>query len=332
MFKKERDRAVTTPKALDLKPPYPEKVAEKDFPTEYKVPKFQKFDGRKVNMKEHVSRFLDSLGKYEKYPELWLREFSKSLTYRAYTWYLSLKPGTIQDWEDMVGAFNTKFFFAEAKYTLVELGRTRQYAGEGLDLYVKRFHDKALDCVDRVDEEVLVNVCLHGMNDEYLVFLENLTFSSFSKLMEAARRTNESVRRTPKANRIFPTTRPFAKRKQAVAAVEADHGSGPSSHKKPTQRPDNREYRQKKKSFLHCHLFLVKRRRQHRSSNNGLRILLFSRLRSAQHPLQPRKGRLPIPPTKGTHPGAVFHFQEDLRQEAGRWRNYFAGRKHPQCP
>lgn len=81
----------------------------------------------------------------------------------------------------MVAAFNTKFFFTEAKYTLAELGRSRQYAAKDLDLYVKRFHDRALDCVDPVDEEVLVNVCLHGMNDEYRVFLENLTFPSFSK-------------------------------------------------------------------------------------------------------------------------------------------------------
>lgn len=58
----------------------------------------------------------------------------------------------------MVAAFNTKFFFAKAKYTLAELGHTRQYAGEDLDLYMKRYHDKALDCVDPVDEEILVNV------------------------------------------------------------------------------------------------------------------------------------------------------------------------------
>lgn len=67
----------------------------------------------------------------------------------------------------MVAAFNTKFFFTEAKYTLAELGRSRHYAGEDLDLYVKRFHDKALDYVDPVEKEILGNVCLHGMNDEY---------------------------------------------------------------------------------------------------------------------------------------------------------------------
>lgn len=40
MFKKERDNATTVPKTLDLKGPYSKKVAEKEFPTDYKVPKF----------------------------------------------------------------------------------------------------------------------------------------------------------------------------------------------------------------------------------------------------------------------------------------------------
>lgn len=176
IFKKERYRDAAAPKALDLKPPYSDKVVEKEFAAEYKILKFQKFDGRKGNTKEHVARFLDSMGKYAKDLKLYLREFSKSLKNQAYTCYLILKPGTIQNWEHMVAAFKTEFFFIEAKYTLAELDRTRQCAGEDLDLYVKRFHDKALDCINPVDEEVLVNVCLYGMNDEYRVFLENLTF------------------------------------------------------------------------------------------------------------------------------------------------------------
>lgn len=36
-------------------------------------------------------------------------------------------------------------------------------------------------------------MCLHGINDEYPVYFENVTFLSFSKLMEAARQTNEFV-------------------------------------------------------------------------------------------------------------------------------------------
>lgn len=43
---------------------------------------------------------------------------------------------------------------------------------------------------------MLVSICLHGMTEEYRVFLENLSFCSFAKLMEAARSTNESVHRS----------------------------------------------------------------------------------------------------------------------------------------
>lgn len=40
---------------------------------------------------------------------------------------------------------------------------------------------------------MLVYVCLLDTTEEYRVFSENLSFLSFSKLMEAARHTKESV-------------------------------------------------------------------------------------------------------------------------------------------
>lgn len=92
--------------------------------------------------------------------------------------------------------FHTKSFCGEAKFTLAELGRTQQFSGEDLDLYIKRFHEGGLDCCDAVDRETMVNDCLHGMANEYSVYMENLAFLSFSKLVEAIKRTNESVRRT----------------------------------------------------------------------------------------------------------------------------------------
>lgn len=41
---------------------------------------------------------------------------------------------------------------------------------------MSEFHEKALDYCDTVDDETMVNVCLHGMVNEYHVFLENLMF------------------------------------------------------------------------------------------------------------------------------------------------------------
>lgn len=57
------------------------------------------------------------------------------------------------------------------------LGRTWEFPGKDLDRYVRKFHEKVLDCCDLVYEEVLVNVCLLVW-DEYRAFLKDLSFSS----------------------------------------------------------------------------------------------------------------------------------------------------------
>lgn len=39
----------------------------------------------------------------------------------------------------------------------------RQYQGKDLDAYVKSFHEKALGCCNLVADDMVVDVCLHGM-------------------------------------------------------------------------------------------------------------------------------------------------------------------------
>lgn len=41
-----------------------------------------------------------------------------------------------------------------------------------------------MDCCELVDEEVLVNVCLHGMLEEYRVFLEKFVFFLYEQVRE----------------------------------------------------------------------------------------------------------------------------------------------------
>lgn len=63
-------------------------------------------------------RFLEFMGRHSNYTDLCLKEISKFLTDRAYTWYASLKPGKIRDWTHFLSLFNAKFFYAEARFTL----------------------------------------------------------------------------------------------------------------------------------------------------------------------------------------------------------------------
>lgn len=95
MIKKESDRAMTVSTTLDLKPLHSYKIISKQYILEYKLPKFKKFDERKGNTREHAARFLDSMAPHVSDAELCIREFSKSLTDRAYVGYLSLKLGSI---------------------------------------------------------------------------------------------------------------------------------------------------------------------------------------------------------------------------------------------
>ena len=98
-----------------------------------------------------------------KFEDLCFQEFSKSLCDRAYTWYISLKPGSIPTWDDMVDVFCTKYFHEEETVTLATLQATKQRSGEDLMECIKRFRDIALDYYDHCEEKTLVEMCIGNM-------------------------------------------------------------------------------------------------------------------------------------------------------------------------
>lgn len=91
----------------------------------------------------------------------------------------------------------------EAKFTLTELWRTIQFPSEDLDAYVKRVHERALVCCFSVAENVLVDVDIRRILEEYVVRLETLSFTSFLRLMEIVRRMNYSVKKSLRYNSVI---------------------------------------------------------------------------------------------------------------------------------
>lgn len=87
---------------------------------------------------EHVSKFLDAMGPYVGNGDLFLWEFSKSLTDRTYTCYNTLRPVSIPAWEGMVESFCNMHFNGEERITLLSLHNTRQKDREDLLEYIKR--------------------------------------------------------------------------------------------------------------------------------------------------------------------------------------------------
>lgn len=122
-----------------------------------------------------------------------------------------------------------------------------QFSNKDLDVYVRRFPEKALDCCDQLDEEMSIDVCLHGMAKEYMVFLENLSFFSLSKLMEAARCTNESMHKSSKFNTSSkpnkaPAARAMLKRGRYLWPLMMPKRSGPPAAKGQPSRNRNQKY------------------------------------------------------------------------------------------
>uniref|UniRef100_A0A2N9IHQ7 Integrase catalytic domain-containing protein n=1 Tax=Fagus sylvatica TaxID=28930 RepID=A0A2N9IHQ7_FAGSY len=178
---------------------------------------------------EHISKFLDSMGPFAGNGGLCLREFSKSLVDRAYTWYAMLPEGSIRDWEDMVESFCSKYFHVEEKITLLNLHSTKQLPGEDLLKYIHRFRDISLDCHVKYEESELVEVCIDNMLPEFRAHLENLDISQFAPLLQKARKTALSVK---------PHSEKAREKKSQPQALTVSTTAAPTGNKRkrPTEK------------------------------------------------------------------------------------------------
>jgi hypothetical protein len=167
LLKQEREKNPKEPQLFVKRPPYPTELLKQPYPEKYIVPTFSRFDGRKGSALVHISKFIDSMEAYAGNGDLCLREFSKSLDDRAYTWYTTLPPGSVKVWEDMVELFCGKYFQTEEKITLVNLHTTKQASGEDLLRYIHRFRDISLDCYANYKEGELVGVCIDNMLPQF---------------------------------------------------------------------------------------------------------------------------------------------------------------------
>ena len=96
LLEQERKKLSGIPKKFSRDPPFPPELLSKPYPKGYKPLKFHPFNGRNLSVVEHVSRFVHTIGPYAGDRKLCLREFAKSLVDRAYTWYTTLRPGSIK--------------------------------------------------------------------------------------------------------------------------------------------------------------------------------------------------------------------------------------------
>ena len=117
LLEQEREKLSRIPKQFFQDPLFPPELFGKPYPKGYELPKFHPFDGRNKSAVKHVSRFIHTIGPYVTGKGLCLREFTKSLADRAYTWYTTLRLGSIKTWDKMMEGFCAKYYLGEDKVT-----------------------------------------------------------------------------------------------------------------------------------------------------------------------------------------------------------------------
>ena len=182
LLEQEREKHSGIPMQFPRDPPFPVNLLSKPYLKGYESPKFHPFDQRKGRVMENVSRFVHIIGPYFRDKELCLREFAKSLVDRAYTWYTTLRLGSIRTWDDMVKRFCTKYYLGKDKVTFANLQMVKQRPREGPVQFIKRFEDVSLDCYGDHEEKELVETHISNMLFDYRLNLENLCVTQFADL------------------------------------------------------------------------------------------------------------------------------------------------------
>ena len=128
-LKQEREKLLGIPMKFSRDPPFLVELLSKLYPKGYESPKFHPFDGRNGSTVGHVNKFVHTIGPYAGDKELCLREFAKYLVNRAYTWYTTLRTGSIKTWNNMIERFCAKYYPSKDKVTFQSVQMVKQRSG-----------------------------------------------------------------------------------------------------------------------------------------------------------------------------------------------------------
>ena len=141
-----------------------------------------------------MNRFVHTIGPYVGDRKLCLREFAKSLVDRAYTWYTTLRPGSIKTWDEMMERFCAKYYPGEDKVIFQSLQMVRQRPRKDPVQFIKRFENVSLDCYGNHEEKELVETCVSNMLFNYKLNLENLYITQFADLLQRTKRAGQTMK------------------------------------------------------------------------------------------------------------------------------------------
>ncbi|KAK2422828.1 hypothetical protein QL285_033329 [Trifolium repens] len=142
-----------------------EYVLQTELPRGWKIPKFTKFAGdTSESTVEHIARYLTEAGDLANNENLRMKYFPNSLTKNAFTWFTTLPPQSIFNWNQLERVFHEQFYMGQSKISLKELASVRRKTPESVDDYLNRFRLLKARCFTQVPEHELVEMAAGGLD------------------------------------------------------------------------------------------------------------------------------------------------------------------------
>ncbi|KAK2409728.1 hypothetical protein QL285_045140 [Trifolium repens] len=142
-----------------------EYVLQTELPRGWKIPKFTKFSGdTSESTVEHIAKYLTEAGDLSNNENLRMKYFPNSLTKNAFTWFTTLPPHSIFNWNQLERVFHEQFYMGQSKISLKELASVRRKTPESVDDYLNRFHLLKARCFTQVPEHELVEMAAGGLD------------------------------------------------------------------------------------------------------------------------------------------------------------------------
>ena len=163
------------------------------MPSEFKIPKFNIFDGRGDPM-AHLKDFCSRLVGLENNEPLLMRLFIQSLSGIAFTWYVKQDFDKWLAWEDMARDFVEPYKFnTKVDPTMLNLIKLKKISHESFEEYVIRWRMEASKIRHLPHEEELVQTLIRSLEGIYYKTLFFAGIQSFDSLIRIGKELEYNI-------------------------------------------------------------------------------------------------------------------------------------------
>ncbi|XP_057418253.1 uncharacterized protein LOC130712434 [Lotus japonicus] len=167
-------------------------VLQAELPRGGKVPKVTKFSGDTgESTVEHIARYQLEICDLANNELLKMKYFPSFLTKNAFTWFTTLPPNSIHNWNELEMDFHEQFFRGETKVTLMDLANVERQPNEPIDDYLIRFRHMETRCSTHVPEFELVKMAIGGLDYSIKKILVNDEFIDMTQLAHKVKRVEK---------------------------------------------------------------------------------------------------------------------------------------------